>query len=103
MSEENYFITYNSLISTCVLSENYDNSQYAKFLYAEENLEHSFYFKSCKKSFLDYSDIKGSLFYIRNIDECLDLFANKGGNSSGNKRQNLKEYTNNVQIELISN
>ena len=85
MSEENYFITYNSLISTCVLSEDYDNSQYAKFLYAEENLEHSFYFKSCKKSFLDYSDIKGSLFYIRNIDECVSNYSFSGNQENVSK------------------
>jgi len=70
MSKENYFLTYNSLISICILSEDYDNSQFAKFLYAEENLEHTLNFKTCKKSFLDYKDIKGSLFYIRNIEEC---------------------------------
>ena len=70
MSKENYFITYNSLISICILSEGYDNSQFAKFLYAEENLENTLNFKTCKKSFLDYTDIKGSLFYIRNSEEC---------------------------------
>ena len=76
MSKErnNNFISYNSLISLCVLSEEYDNSQYAKFLCAEENLEHSLNFKLCKKTLLDYSDIKGSLFYIRNIDECISNF-----------------------------
>ena len=75
MSEGNQFITYNSLISICILSEDFDNSQYAKFLYAEENLEHSFYFKTCKKAFLDYSDIKGCLFYIRNIEECISNYS----------------------------
>ena len=75
MSEGNHFITYNSLISICILSEDFDNSQYAKFLYAEENLEHSFYFKTCKKAFLDYSDIKGCLFYIRNIEECISNYS----------------------------
>ena len=69
--KENNIITYNQLISICILSEGYDNSQEAKFLYAEENLDHSLYFKTCKKTLLDYSDIKGSLFYIRNIEECL--------------------------------
>ena len=72
--ENNKYITYNSLISLCILSEDYDNSQYAKFLYAEENLEHSLSFKLCNKTFLDYSDIKGSLFYIRNIEECMSNY-----------------------------
>ena len=72
--ESNKYITYNSLISLCILSEDYDNSQYAKFLYAEENLEHSLSFKLCNKTFLDYSDIKGSLFYIRNIEECMSNY-----------------------------
>ena len=69
-NNDEHYITYNSLISLCILSEDYYKSQFAKFLHSEENLEHSLYFKLCKKTFLDYSDIKGSLFYIRNIDEC---------------------------------
>ena len=75
MSQEKCFITYNSLISICILSEDYDNSRFAKFLYAEENLEHSLNFKICKKAFLDYTDIKGSLFYIRNIEECITNYS----------------------------
>ena len=75
MSKENYFIAYNSIVSICILSEDYDNSQTAKFLYAEENLDHSLSFKKCKKSFLDYGDIKGSLFYIRNIEECISNYS----------------------------
>ena len=74
MSKENNYIKYNSIISIGILSEEYENSHFSKFLYAEENLEHSLNFKLCKKSFLDYSDIKGSLFYIRNIEECITNF-----------------------------
>jgi len=53
-NNDDYYITYNLLISLCILSDDYDNSQNAKFLYAEENLEHSLNFKLCKKSFYDY-------------------------------------------------
>ena len=83
-NNDEYYITYNSLISLCILSDDYDNSQYAKFLYAEKNLEHSLNFKSCKKSFYDYSDIKGSLFYIRNIDEC-------SSKNSSEKQENISK------------
>ena len=73
-SQGSCYIKYNSLISICILSEDYESSQYAKFLYAEENLDHTLNFKFCKKNLLDYSDIKGSLFYIRNVEECTTNF-----------------------------
>ena len=82
LNNDDYYITYNLLISLCILSDDYDNSQNAKFLYAEENLEHSLNFKLCKKSFYDYSDIKGSLFYIRDIDEC---------SSTSEKQENISK------------
>ena len=91
-NNDEYYITYNLLISLCILSDDYDNSQNAKFLYAEENLEHSLNFKLCKKSFYDYSDIKGSLFYIRDIDEC---------SSTSEKQENISKELDFLSKEKI--
>ena len=90
-NETNY-IFYNSLISIKLVPEmNYPHHK-DFYMLRMENLDQSLILKRCDTPLLQYSDLKESLFYIRNIDECLDLFANKGGNSSGNKKQNLKEY-----------
>ena len=72
--KENSYIQFNSLVTFSVLQKENENSKYAKYLTTEENLVHSLNFKLCKKPLLEYSDLKGSLFYIRKIDECISNY-----------------------------
>ena len=71
-SNNNSYIQYNSVFSISIFSEEYENTNYAKYLLTEDNLEHLLSFKICKKPLIDYSNLKRSYFYIRNIDECDD-------------------------------
>ena len=99
------YIFYNSLISIKLVSENMLPHHKDFYMLRMENLDQSLILKRCETPLLQYSDLKESLFYIRNIDECLNIFGNKGGNSSANKRQNLKEYVfkSNVKINFNQN
>ena len=86
------YIYYNSLISIKLVSENTHPSHKDFYMIRKENLEQSLILKRCETPLLQYSDIKESIFYIRNIDECLNIYGNKSNNLSNNKQQNLKEY-----------
>ena len=84
---ENTFIRYNSLISLCITSQDFENVKYTKCLYAENNLENSLHFKLCKKPLREYYDLIGSYFYIRKVDECISNF----GISDNNKKKSIKK------------
>ena len=84
------YIYYNSLVSIKLVSDQPKDKDF--YMLRMENLDQSLILKRCDTPLLQYSDLKESLFYIRNIDECLNIFGNKNNNPSINKRQNLKEY-----------
>ena len=86
------YIYYNSLISLKLVSENTHPSRKEFYMIRKENLEQSLILKRCDTPLLQYTDIKESLFYIRNIDECLNIYDTKSTNLSSNKQRNLKEY-----------
>ena len=94
-SNNNSYIQYNSLFSISVFSEEYEKTQYAKYLLTEDNLEHSLIFKLCKKPLIDYSNLKRSYFYIRNIDESIQNFG-----IPENKNQKLLKQKQNIKKEL---
>jgi hypothetical protein len=87
---ESDYIYYNSLVSIKLVSDQPRDKDF--YMLRMENLDQSLILKRCDTPLLQYSDLKESLFYIRNIDECLNIFGNKNNNPSINKRQNLKEY-----------
>ena len=86
------YIYYNSLISLKLVSENTHPSRKEFYMIRKENLEQSLILKRCDTPLLQYTDIKESLFYVRNIDECLNIYDTKSTNLSSNKQRNLKEY-----------
>ena len=88
------FVHFNSLISLKLLSDQYH--LHAKYLMRMENLEQTLLLKLCQSSLLEYSDLKESLFFIRNIDECQSIYGKKKSEEYLNfqyiqKNNNLKE------------
>ena len=86
------YIYYNSLISLKLVSETTHPSHKDFYMIRKENLEQSLILKRCETPLLEYADLKESLFYIRNIDECLNIYGNKSTNISNNEQHNMKEY-----------
>ena len=64
ITKENLYIYYNSLVSISSISETNIN-RYSKYLIRIENLEQTLLFKKCLVPLYDFSDLKESLFYIR--------------------------------------
>ena len=67
-TKENLFIHFNSLITISSISETNIN-KFSKYLIRIENLEQTLIFKKCLVPLSDFSDLKESLFYIREKDE----------------------------------
>ena len=93
----NNFIEYNSLISLSITSEEYENANYTKCLYVEDDLESSLSFKLCKKPLREYYDLMGSFFYIRNIDECISNFG-----ISNDKKKFKKEEKTSKELSFLN-
>ena len=92
ITKENLYIYYNSLISICTISET-NMIRSSKFLLRIENLEQTLLLKHCTVPLSDFSDLKESLFYIREIDdEDVDKETNNNiEDSSENKRINFNQ------------
>ena len=97
--EDISYITYNSLVSISVVSEYNDNKNYSKYLIAEENLEQKLKFKLCKNPLVEYSDLKSSYFYIRDIGECKSIF---GIPKNGDIKSLKKEENANKELGFIT-
>ena len=97
--EDISYITYNSLISISVVSEYNDNKNYSKYLIAEENLEQKLKFKLCKNPLVEYSNLKSSYFYIRDIGECKSIF---GIPKNGDIKSLKKEENANKELGFIT-
>ena len=67
-TKENLFIHFNSLITISSISETNIN-KFSKYLIRIENLEQTLIFKKCLVPLSDFSDLKESLFYIREKDD----------------------------------
>ena len=68
ITKENLYIYYNSLISISSISETNIN-RFSKYLLRIENLEQTLLLKKCVVPLSDFSDLKESLFFIRELDE----------------------------------
>ena len=98
---DNYFIEYNSLISLIITSEEYENGNYTKCLFAEDDLESPLSFKLCKRPLRDYYDLMGSIFYIRNVDECIANFGMSGSESKFKKEEKTSKELSFLNKERI--
>ena len=87
------FVHFNSLISLKLLSDHYH--LHAKYLIRMENLEQTLLLKLCESPLLEYSDLKESLFFIRDMDECQSIYGKKKSDDSINfqyyQKNNLKD------------
>ena len=104
-NEDRDYIYYNSIISLKLVSETTHLRLKDFYMLRMENLDQSLILKRCDTPLLQYADLKESLFYIRNIEECINIFSNKNINNSINKQQNLKEYIfrNDVKVNFNQN
>ena len=102
-NEDMNYIFYNSLISIKLVPDTNIPRQKSFYMLRMENLDQSLILKRCDTPILQYSDLKESLFYIRNIEECIKIFGNKSRNSSEMKRQDFKEYIFRNDIKLNFN
>ena len=66
ITKENLYVYFNSLISISCISESGSN-QKSKYLLRMENLEQALLLKICPVPLSDFSDLKESLFFIREI------------------------------------
>ena len=62
------YVYYNSLISIGEIPET-GNSKTSKYLVRMENIEQSLILKPCSSPLSEFSDLKESLFFIREIEE----------------------------------
>ena len=97
------YIFFNSLVSIKLVSEKNIKHSSDFYIVRMENLDQSLILKRCETPLIQYSDLKESLFYIRNIEESLNIFGNKNNNSPSTKRQNIKEYLFNKNVKLNFN
>ena len=86
ITKENLYIYFNSLVSISSIPETNINI-YSNYLLRIENLEQTLLLKKCIIPISDFSDLKESLFYIREID---------------NEDNDDKEISNNTE-ELLEN
>ena len=76
-NKDNNFISLNSLITINLISDDNQNSNISKYLLRKENSEQKLALKACKKPLLEYIDLSESLFFIRDIEECLSFYSKK--------------------------
>ena len=97
------YIFFNSLVSIKLVSEKNIKHTTDFYIVRMENLDQSLILKKCDTPLIQYSDLKESLFYIRNIEESLNIFGNKNNKIPSTKRQNFKEYLFNKNVKLNFN
>ena len=68
ITKENLYVYFNSLISISSINES-GTSQYSKYLVRMENLEQTLLLKKCQVPLSEFTDLKESLFFIREIEE----------------------------------
>ena len=89
--QENSYICFNYLISLNLISDDKQNTKTSKYMIRIENSDDLLAFKICKKPLFEYSDLIGSLFYIRDIEECKSIYSNKEDNNKQNIEISCKE------------
>ena len=94
ITKENLYVYYNSLISISCMSEKGVNRN-AKYLLRMENLEQVLLLKLCQVPLSDFTDLKESLFFIRDIEE-YQSSTNKG-------KKNSNKFNSNSKYELNLN
>ena len=100
-------ILYNTLISLRLISEHLHYHHHDKYLVRMDDLEQRLKFKLCKSPLLEYYDLKESLFFIRDIDECQSIYGHKKSDNSFNSQyfeqyNSLKEtgFSNNSKLNF---
>ncbi len=68
ITKENLYVYFNSLISISSINES-GTSQYSKYLVRMENLEQTLLLKKCQVPLSEFTDLKESVFFVREIEE----------------------------------
>lgn len=88
-NKDDSFISLNSLITINLISDDNQNSRISKYILRKENSDAKLAFKICKKPLLEYTDLSESLFFIRDIEECLSIYSKKS-----NEKDNIEISSN---------
>ena len=76
-NKENDYICLNSIITFNLVSEDNQNNKTSKYILRMENSDDLLAYKLCKKPLFENLELIESLFYIRDIEECLTLYGKK--------------------------
>ena len=89
--DEKSYICFNCLISICHAS-NEDNSskKTSKYIMRKENFSNFLVLRQINKLKYNYLNISDSLFYIRDIEECISIF---GNNPTDNENTTFSKET----------
>ena len=98
ITKENLYVYYNSLISIGSINET-GSTLYSKYLVRMENLEQTLLLKKCQVPLSEFTDLKESLFFIREIEENKSsslynkkIIHNKNLNDDENSKEKDDEY-----------
>ena len=98
ITKENLYVYYNSLISIGSINET-GSTLYSKYLVRMENLEQTLLLKKCQVPLSEFTDLKESLFFIREIEENKSsslynkkIIHNKNLNDDVNSNEKDDEY-----------
>ena len=100
ITKENLYVYYDSLISISCLSET-GSYLYSQYLLRIENLEQTLLLKKCQVPLSDFSDLKESLFFIKEYEE--NKKNKKKVINKNNSDNNLnKEKEENIQKKRVN-
>ena len=105
ITKENLYVYYNSLISVSCISETGTNL-FSNYLLRMENLEQTLLLKKCQVPLSEFTDLKESLFFIREISgyNCTKKYKEKNSKNQNNNHDfNLnKEKEENIQEKRVN-
>ena len=93
------YVHYNSLISLKLVS---NHCSHSKYLLRMENLEENLLLKLCESPIIEQTDLKESLFFIRDIDECKSIYGKKKLDDSINSKY-IQQYMNVKEASFLNN
>jgi hypothetical protein len=93
------YVRYNSLISLKLVSNHYHHS---KYLLRMENIEENLFLKLCESPIIEQTDLKESLFFIRDMDECQSIYGQKKLEDSLNSKY-IQQYMNVKEASFMNN
>ena len=102
ITKENLYVYYNSLISISCISETGTNKT-SDYLLRMENLEQNLLLKKCQIPLSEFTDLKESLFFIREIRRNTSKIEQNSQNQYNNQYSNLnKEKEENIQEKGVN-